>query len=106
MRRRFIGKKDQIGRDIHVGDAFEYGDCVYIVAEDYEGNLFIRQFENAVQYGADYDAEYEEIESLPIEDMQFEQSMIIGSIEDNKLIKDLYEREYNPKSGDEEEYYE
>lgn len=106
MRRRFIGKKDQIGRDIHVGDAFEYGDCVYIVAEDYEGNLFIRQFENAVQYGADYDAEYEEIESLPIEDMQFEQSMIIGSIEDNKLIKDLYEREYNPKSGDEEEDYE
>lgn len=105
MKRRFIGKKDQIGKDIHVGDAFEYGDCVYIVAEDDNRNLFIRQFENRVQYGADYDADYEEIESLPIEDMQFEQSIIIGSIENNKLIKDLYEREYNPKSGDEEEDY-
>lgn len=102
MKRRFIGKRDMSGRDIHVGDAFEYGDCIYIVAEDGEGELFIRQFENTVQYGADYDAEYEEIESMHIEDMQFSKSEIIGSIEDNKLIKDLYEREYNPKTFEDE----
>lgn len=104
MKRRYIGKKDISGKDVHVGDAFEYGDCLYIVYEDEDGEVFVRQFENQVQYGVDMDAKY--IERLPmrLEDMQFELSPIIGDCENDETIKELYNSEMDIVEDEPDEY--
>ena len=104
MKTRYIGKKDIAGKDIHVGDAFEYGDCIYIIYEDEDGEIFVRQFENQVQYGVDMDACYVERLPMRIEDMQFELSPIIGNIENNNTVKELYERELNFEEYESDEY--
>lgn len=89
MKREFIEKQDKNGENIRVGDAFEYGDCIYIVSKD-EYGYYMRVFENQVQYGVEEEPVYEEIESAEVEDMSFEHAKIIGSIEDSALIRELY----------------
>lgn len=102
--RRFINKKDMRGKDIHVGDAFEYGDCIYLVALDEENNPYIRQFENQVQYGVEAEPEYIEIESMDIEDMQFNQAEIIGDIYNCDNLMELYNRDIDIHETEPDEY--
>lgn len=91
--RRLIGSKDARGTDIRVGDAFEYADSIYIIYEDQENKIIVREFENQVEYGVDEPPAYIEREHLEPEDMMFDCAYIIGSVEDSPWIKELYERE-------------
>ena len=86
------------------GDAFEYGDCIYIVSLDENNRPYMRVFENQVQYDVEMEPEYVEIHPEEIEEMQFEFAKIIGSIEDNEEIKELYNREIDIHEQQEDEY--
>lgn len=104
MERSKINKKDMEGKEVRVGDAFEYGDCVYIVSLDKNNRPYMRVFENQVQYDVEMEPEYLEVSPEEVEDMQFEFAKIIGSIEDNEQIKELYNREIDIHEQQEDEY--
>lgn len=104
MERSKINKKDMEGKEVRVGDAFEYGDCIYIVSLDENNRPYMRVFENQVQYDVEMEPEYIEIHPEEIEEMQFEFAKIIGSIEDNEEIKELYNREIDIHEQQEDEY--
>ena len=94
MERELIGIKDCTGKDIRVGDVFEYGDRLYIVAKDEEnaaeGNYYVRVYENQVEYGVEEESEYIEIGYMELEDIELNLSQIIGSIEESPY-KELWE---------------
>ena len=104
MERSKKKKKDMEGKEVRVGDAFEYGDCIYIVSLDENNRPYMRVFENQVQYDVEMEPEYVEIHPEEIEEMQFEFAKIIGSIEDNEEIKELYNREIDIHEQQEDEY--
>lgn len=107
MERTLIGRRDREGKEVQVGDAFEYGDCIYIVCESEEkGGIYIRVFENQVEYGVDHDPIYVERPNLDPIMVEFEEDRVFGNIDTTKFVKELYDREENiiPEDDEYDEY--
>lgn len=78
---------DKNGEPVEIGNVYEFEDLLFIITED-----GARVFENIIEYGVDMPPEYIEVESIPIEDLQFEYAEKIGSIYTDEVYKELYNR--------------
>lgn len=76
-----IGIKDRTGRDIVIGDIFEY-ENIYIISEDpYDENHYIvREFENIYEYGVEKEPYYQHIEDHEITDLELHNDQVKGNI--------------------------
>lgn len=87
-----IGKKDCTGKDIRVGDVFEY-ENIYIVTKDLEAdNFFIREYENQVEYGVEEEPYYILVGTWNIDELDLDKDQIKDNIYLNEeLHQQLHE---------------
>lgn len=82
---RQIGIKDRTGKEIVVGDIFEYENLYIVTYDPEEDNFKIQEYENLVEYGVEQEPYYELIEEYNIDELELFNDQIKGNIYVDKV---------------------